>query len=93
MSTIKTTLSARPHSPPAKAINNARHISKADDLVLFVFQLLFVLHDSGIYEPVAEGPSVRALSNVTARHSAHLKANFGVLDYLKFYDPVTLNLM
>lgn len=57
MSIIKTTLSARPHSLPVNSINNARHISKARDLVLFVFPLLFVLHDSGIYEPVAEGPS------------------------------------
>jgi len=51
------------------------------------------LHDSGIYEALDESASARTLSDMTARRTAHLKANFQVLDYFKFYDPTPPNLM
>lgn len=37
-------------------------------------------------------PGLRMLSDMTARHTAQLKANFQV-DYLKLYDPASLNLI
>lgn len=37
-------------------------------------------------------PGLRMLSDMTVRRTAQLKANFQV-DYFKFYDPASLNLI
>lgn len=66
------------------------HTSNAGDLVLFVFT--FYLFCMMVIFTRLRDPGLRMLSDMTARRTAQLKANFQV-DYFKFYDPASLNLI
>lgn len=94
MTTIKCTLSLWPCSltkKNSKLLSVAwHHTSKAGDLVLFVFA--FYLFCMMVIYTKLRDPGLKTLSDMTARRTAQLKANFQV-DYFKFYDPASPNLI